>query len=180
MNKKHISLMLAALMYTSSVTPVFAYELDTAGNSIENVEYQNTNDADYSNQTNVFAELSSEYKVTIPKTIVLSGTTKSANYYVKVEGDIAGTETIIVEPDERFILHTPNKNNEEAAIIQDKVVWKYSDFNIDANGNISAPNITAGKWIGTFNFNIEFNSPDKVEKDSEEYIEYKTVEYPQN
>ena len=137
------------------------------------------NQTEFVEGTNVYAQIASEYKVTIPKTIVLSGTTKSADYYVKVEGDIAGTETIIVEPDERFILHTPNKNNEEAAIIQDKVIWKYSDFNIDANGNISAPNITAGKWIGTFNFNIEFNSPDKVEKDSEEYIEYKTVEYPQ-
>ena len=158
MNKKHISLMLAALMCTSSVTPVFAYELDTAGNSIENVEYQNTNDADYSNQTNVFAELSSEYKVTIPKTIVLSGTTKKANYYVKVEGDIAGYETIEVIPDEEVELFAKNKDSQTGIITQDKTTWKYDNFNVNANGEVSAQDLTAGKWAGTFNFTINLES----------------------
>ena len=90
MNKKYISLVLAGLMCFSSITTVFAYDLDSSGNSVENVEYQNTEDEDYTNKTSVFAELGSEYKVTIPKTIVLSGITKKADYYVKVEGDIAG------------------------------------------------------------------------------------------
>ena len=96
MNKKHISLMLAALMCFTSIIPSFAYDydIDEKGNSVEEVEYQNTEDEDYTNVTNVFAEIGSEYKVTIPKTIVLSGVTKSADYYVKVEGDIAGYETV--------------------------------------------------------------------------------------
>ena len=146
-----------ALIITSSffITSVFA---DSNNNSIESVEYQNTNDADYSNQTNVFAELSSEYKVTIPKTIVLSGVDKKADYYVKVEGNIAGYETIYVVPDETVNLYTKNKDMQIGTITQDKTEWTYSTLNTDAVGQITAQDLTAGKWSGTFNFNIYINS----------------------
>ena len=77
--------MLAMLMCFSSAMPSFAYDLDASENSVEEIVYQNTEDEDYDYVTNVFAEIGSEYKVTIPKTIVLSGTTKSADYYVKVD-----------------------------------------------------------------------------------------------
>ena len=160
MNKKYISLVLAGLMCFSSITPVFAYDLDSSGNSIKNVEYQNTEDEDYTNATNVFAELGSDYKVTIPKTIVLSGITKSANYYVKVSGDIAGYETVSVVPDSTVNLYTKNKDSQTGTITQDKTTWKVSDFNIDANGQVTAQDLTAGKWSGTFNFNINLESDD--------------------
>ena len=158
MNKKYTSLVLAGLMCFSSITPAFAYDLDENKNSIESVEYQNTNDADYSNQTNVFAELGSEYKVTIPKTIVLSGIDKKANYYVKVDGDIAGYETVNVVPDEGVVLSTKNKASQTGTITQDKTAWKFDDFDVDANGQVIANNLTAGKWSGTFNFNIYMDS----------------------
>ena len=158
MNKKHISLMLAALMCFTSIIPSFAYDLDEKGNSTESVEYQNTEDEDYTNVTNVFAEIGSEYKVTIPKVIVLSGVTKSADYYVKVEGDIAGYETVNVVPDENVVLYTKNKASQTGTITQDKTSWHVSDFDVNANGKVLADGLTAGKWSGVFNFYINMDS----------------------
>lgn len=145
MNKKHISLLLAMLMCFSSAMPSFAYDLDASENSVEEIVYQNTEDEDYDDVTNVFAEIGSEYKVTIPKTIVLSGTTKSADYYVKVEGDIAAYESIYVIPDDNCNLYSINKNVVLASIIQDKTTWTYSTLGESANGKITADKITAGK-----------------------------------
>ena len=158
MNKKYTSLLLAGLMCFTSIMPTFAYDLDSSGNSIEEIEYQNTADEDYTNATNVFAELSSEYKVTIPKTIVLSGVDKKANYYVKVSGDIAGYETVNVIPDEEVVLSTKNKASQIGIITQDKTAWKFDNFDVDANGTVEASSLTAGKWSGTFNFNIYMDS----------------------
>ena len=138
------------------------------------------NQIDFTERTNVFAQIASEYKVTIPKTVVLSGTSKAAQYFVKVEGDIAGYEDITVTPDDAFTLTSKGKDSQEALVEQDKTSWTVHDFDTDANGTITAPAITAGKWMGAFNFNIEFNSPDEENVNSEEYIEYKTIEYPQN
>ena len=84
---KSLSLALAGLLAFSSV-PVkaadFVYETDANGFSKEYVEYQSSDDEDFSNQTAVFAQIGSEYKVTIPKVIVLSGVDKQADYFVKV------------------------------------------------------------------------------------------------
>ena len=156
MNKKYTSLVLAGLMCFSSVVPVFAYDLDSSSNSIENVEYQNTADENYNNATNVFAELGSEYKVTIPKTIVLSGVTKSAEYKVSVSGDIASYETIYVIPDETVNLYSKNKETRTGTITQDRISWTYSTINNIGNGLITT-HLTAGKWSGVFDFDISFN-----------------------
>ena len=48
------------------------------------------------------------------------------------------------------------KSDQVATIFQDKTTWKVLDFNTNANGLISAKDLTAGKWSGTFNFNISF------------------------
>ncbi len=160
---KFLSFILSASMFFTSFTPVLAEEIDYSNipvdykdNSVEIEEYQNTSDENFTNTSNVFAKLASIYKVTIPKTIVLSGTSKKANYFVKVEGDIAGYEEVEVIPEEKFNLYSKGKDLVPASISQDKTSWKVSNFNIDANGLIQANDITAGKWTGTFNFNIAF------------------------
>ncbi len=150
-----LSLGLAVTTALSTSTPVLAYDVDEHDNSIESVEYQNTADEDFKDATNVFAQLGSEYKVTIPKVIVLSGTTKDARYYVKVVGDIAGDESVNVVPDSTFLLNAKNKDAQTAAINQDRTSWTYSKLGTDANGTIKADGITAGDWKGTFNFNID-------------------------
>ncbi len=151
---KILSLGLATTSVVSTSTPVFAYEVDENENSIENVEYQNTADEDFENSTNVYAEIGSEYKVTIPKVVVLSGATKAAKYAVKVAGDIAGYEQVTVTPDNDFKLYAKNKDSQTATITQDKTVWKVADFEENALGQITADTITAGSWQGKFNFNI--------------------------
>ena len=153
-----LSLALAVTTAFSTSIPVFAYDVDEHDNSVESVEYQNTENEDFTNTANVFAQLGSEYKVTIPKVVVLSGATKDARYYVKVAGDIAGYEKVNVIPEDSFKLSAKNKADETATISQDKTVWTVHDFDTDANGLIQASSITAGKWKGTFNFNINLEN----------------------
>ena len=150
---KILSLLCAgSTVFTSS--PVYAYELDGQGNSIEEVEYQNSENEDFLNDTSVFAKIGSNYEVTIPKVIILDGLLKKASYNVKATGDIAGYETIYIIPDDVFNLYSKNKAPQEAFITQNKTSWSVDDFNIDATGYVDAPDITAGHWSGTFNFNI--------------------------
>ena len=163
---KLLSLGLAAVTILNTSISSFAYEVNEEGNSIDSIEYQSSDETDFSNPTNVFAKLASIYKVTIPKTVVLSGESKDASYFVKAEGDIAGYEMLHVVPDKNFNLYAKNKNAVAAGISQDKTAWKYTDFDTDAKGVIEAKDITAGKWTGKFNFNIFLDSnEDKVAGD---------------
>ena len=154
---KILSLALCTSMIVSTAISASAYDLDEHDNSIESVEYQSTEDEAFSNVTNVFAQIGSEYKVTIPKYLVLSGTSKKASYYVKVEGDIAGYETIYVVPESSVDLYSTNKDIQTALITQDKTAWTYSTLATNANGLVKAEGITAGKWSGIFMFNISIN-----------------------
>ena len=135
----------------------FSYNVDTNGNSIEQIEYQNSDDEDFMPETNVFAQVGSLYKVTIPKVIVLSGVQKQSSYYVKVEGDIAGCETIYVEPEDTVDLYSTNKFMQTGIITQDKIAWTNSTLGTNANGQVIANGLTAGKWSGIFYFNIDMN-----------------------
>ena len=161
-NKKIVklfSIYLASIVTISSILPVQAFDIqsDVNGNSEEYVEYQDSDDEDFEPATSVFAEIGSSYKVTIPKVIVLSGVTKKAEYYVKVEGDIASYETIYVIPEDKVDLYSNNKSVQEGIIVQDKTAWTYSTLSTNANGTIVAEGLTAGNWTGTFWFNININ-----------------------
>ncbi len=155
---KILSLVLCTSIIAGTAISVSAYEVDEHDNSIESVEYQNTSDDNFENSTNVFAEISSEYKVTIPKYLVLSGTSKKASYFVKVEGDIAGYENVIVAPEDKVNLYSIGKDMQTGSVMQDKTVWQINNFDTNANGSIYANSLTAGKWTGTFNFNLDFTA----------------------
>ena len=144
------------------LTPSFNTYADSLyQNSSELVDYQDTTDA---NSTNVYAQVKEDYLITIPKVIVLDGIKRTASYEVSVCGDIAGSSIICVEPDKTFILNeeSGNKDFVIANIEQDKLTWKYNEIlelnQIKANGFISASDLTAGKWSGNFNFNINLSS----------------------
>ena len=151
---KFLSIILSSVSILNTSFNSFAYTLDADGNSIEQIEYQNSEDENFSNTSNVFAEISNIYNITIPKTIVLNGQEKKASYYVKVEGDIAGYQVLNVVPDDFFYLYSINKDGAITSIYQDKTSWTYDEFNVLAEGTVLADFITAGKWKGTFNFNI--------------------------
>ena len=154
---KSLSFVLATSLSLSTPLQALAYNTDTNGNSIDSVEYQTSSDEGFENASNVFAEIGSEYKITIPKILVLSGVNKTAKYTVKAEGDIAGCETIYAVPEDNFLLYSKNKDPQTAIVQQDRTSWTYSQIKAIANGTVTANNITAGKWTGTFNFNIELN-----------------------
>ena len=154
---KSLSFVLATSLSLSTPLQVLAYNTDANGNSIDSVEYQTSSDEGFENASNVFAEIGSTYKVTIPKILVLSGVSKTAKYTVKAEGDIAGCETIYAVPEDNFLLYSKNKDPQTAIVQQDRTSWTYSQIKAIANGTVTANNITAGKWTGTFNFNIELN-----------------------
>jgi hypothetical protein len=101
----------------------------------------------------------STFSVSIPKTITL-GSNGTAEYTVSVTGDIYGNEQVTVIPDASFaIKNAEGKSDITATISQDKTNWSYDiDSNAieseSASGNITAANLTAGVWNGTFNFTI--------------------------
>ena len=146
--KNILSLALAAVIITVNIGVV------SAASSTESVEYDEGIVG--SNETQVSAFIDSEFKVTIPKTIVLSGQTKQASYTVTVEGDIAGEESVLVVPDDSFNLNSVGKAPQTATVTQDKTEWSCNEFNTVGNGTVSA-GITAGKWSGVFNFNISIS-----------------------
>ena len=113
MNKKSILILCLTSTFLLPMN-VSAYELDESDNSIESVEYQSSDEENFSNQTSVFAQIGSSYKVTIPKLVVLSGLTQSASYGVRVDGDIAGDEVIVVSPDDYFYLRQAGKADARA------------------------------------------------------------------
>lgn len=72
----------------------------------------------------------STFSVSIPKTITL-GSNGTAEYTVSVTGDIYGNEQVTVIPDASFAVK-----------------------NAEGKSDITAANLTAGVWNGTFNFTI--------------------------
>ncbi len=157
---KFLSLGLVMCMCMSmAVAPAFA-DVPPPKNSFERVD----NISDYNmvgiQDVNVFAVVGSNYSVTIPKTITLAGAkgASTANYTVKVSGDIADNEKVIVAPTAMEFQMTTAKGDKTATatIEQDKTEWAYNEFSTQATGKIRAP-LTAGTWNGNFSFDISLD-----------------------
>ena len=114
----------------------------------------------------------SSYNVTIPKTITLD-TTKQAVYSVKVTGDIDTNERVHVVPvdgipatenlDFYMKDQTPDSKKADvvAKVIQSKVYWGSEDVANgyeETNNSVSAPDLTAGNWKGTFQVAINLET----------------------
>lgn len=125
-------------------------------------------------EVKVTAVKTCEFTITIPKEITMDGANKNATYDVNVVGDIAGDQEIIVRPDADFQLNEDGgKAPVTVTVTQAEADQKfvYAEINEDKNSNgtleagtdgktvhgtLDAPTLTAGKWSGKFNFNIEF------------------------
>ena len=161
MNKKVVnamSSMLCATMLMGSVVPVFAATTDT----------QTTSKETDSKDVVVTYDKSASYFVTIPKTIVLDSN-KESTYNVKVEGDIPSNKNVYVAPVDAisetdeidFYMHDQSTKNTKADVVatvtHNKDIWDFEDAASgyeETNNTISASNLTAGNWKGTFTFNI--------------------------
>ena len=76
-------------------------------------------DGSITEEARVTVSRTSQFEVTIPKEVVLDGSTGTAAYKVKAKGDIAGDQTIIVEPDANFELsEAGGKTNVTATVTQ--------------------------------------------------------------
>ena len=165
MKNNVITMFLLGTMICANMT-VTAFAQSVKDGSDDPVIYQTvTNESDdKSPVTNVKASIKSEYIVTLPKTITVN---KGDNAYtVNVKGDLAGNENIVVIPDTTVSLSSNGKSNIICDIKQEKQSFNYIEtgktsnnklIGTDASGNISINDLTAGHWLGTFNFNIETN-----------------------
>lgn len=165
---------LIGTILATDITPAYAATSVAGVNETQDVSTDDTAECE------VYAELGSNFLVTIPKKITLDGSTKKGSYTVDVEGDIAGTDVVKVVPDPSVALSSKNLADVTASISQDKTQWSYSeilaDSKVTGNGAIDATGITAGSWNGTFNFNVGLENTGTGESGSEtpeiEYTEF--------
>lgn len=133
-----------------SITPAYAA-----------VESESVLTAPGISETTVYADIDTEYTVTLPKTIKLDSADKNSDYSVKVQGDIAGTDSILVEPEASFAMHTNGKDAVTATVTQTKTKFEASEITGDGTtttGSVAAPGLTAGSWNGSFNFNVKMKT----------------------
>ena len=162
---KAISGVLCASMLMGNVTPVFAATTDT----------QTTSKETDTKEVEVTYDKSASYFVTIPKVITLDSN-KESTYSVKVEGDIPSDKDVYVSPQDAiletdmidFYMHdqsTKHPKADVAAIVTyNKDTWNFEDVANgveETNNKISASQLTAGNWKGTFNFNINMKGSHK-------------------
>lgn len=137
---------------------ILADETQTDGTSADG--QQETN-ASGSKAAVVKYDQASSFTVTIPKSIVLDSN-KTANYNVKVKGDVLGNEIITVIPDKTVTLNDANgKDSVTGNIAQEKTEFSSTEVSSNsggvATGHILANDLTSGDWSGTFKFIIGTN-----------------------
>lgn len=145
---------------------------------------EDPSDSGWTTEENSFEDIkvtyqqSSSYTVTIPKAITL-GTNKQAVYSVKVAGNIDANQRVYVAPVDGiaggenldFYMSDLSGKKEDvvATVTQNKTYW--SSENVanayeETNNSISAPDLTAGTWEGTFQVEIRLET--NVVQDEEE------------
>lgn len=167
MNKnKFYTALMAGTMIMGSAMPVSAAVSETQDVA------QKEADAAATRNTDVLYTQTSTYSVIIPKTIVLDGETKAADYTVNVKGDISSDKQVLVAPQDALedadginfhmvdqAVSGIKKANVQADVTQAETVWSSAEVCVaetgtTKDGNVAAPGITAGSWKGTFQFNI--------------------------
>lgn len=189
-----LSSMLAA--YATNTT-VYETPMDDSAeiNAINTLSDDSTgttpSDSGWTTEENSFEDIkvtyqqSSSYAVTIPKTITL-GTNKQAAYSVKVSGDIDANQRVYVAPvdgiadSENLDFYMSDLSGKKADVVatvtQNKTYW--SSENVanayeETNNTVSAPDLTAGTWEGTFQVEIRLESSET--QGGEDSDPYKTA-----
>ena len=171
MNKnKIISLCMAVIMSTSAF-PITAFassvgsiSTDTSigEDTSQSVKTQYTEIAESDTQTQVYLSVDdSNLKVSLPTTVILSGTPNKQGQYVGkysvgVNGDISGDKIVKIVPDTDIALIQKGKTNISATVSQKQTAFSTTDFSAKTTttGTVTADNLTAGSWNSSFNFNI--------------------------
>ena len=114
----------------------------------------------------------SNYNVIIPKTIALD-TSKQAVYSIKVSGDIDANKRVHVVPVDGipstegvdFYMKDQTSDSKKADVVatvaQNKFYWNSEEVTNsyeETNNSVSAPDLTAGTWKGTFQVAINLET----------------------
>lgn len=143
-----------------------------------------TGDSGWTTEENSYEDIkvtyqqSSSYAVTIPKTIALDSK-KQAAYSVKVTGDIDANQRVYVAPvdgiadSENLDFYMKDlsgrKADVAAMVTHRKTYWSSADVTNsyeETQNCVSAPDLTAGTWEGTFQVEIRLET--NVVQDEEE------------
>lgn len=125
--------------------------------------------SDGKRETVVTYDKGASFMVTVPKRIVLDSETKSAEYSISVKGDIPSDSKVDVRPEDAIsdvkginfymVEQAVNKKADVAAdVTQKETEWtsiEVTPTGTSKKGSVSAPDLTSGKWQGTFMFNIK-------------------------
>ena len=145
------------------VIPVFASE--ATGGTVTAGATASESYSETGNQNcEVTVDIGSNFTVTIPKKITLSGADGLCTYDVVVKGSISADEKIKVVPDASFNLLSSGKTDVATTVSQTKTYFDYADackkdtssnqVGTTAQGSVTAGKLSAGIWTGKFNFNI--------------------------
>ena len=162
-----MSLLLSFAMTISGMIPAYAVDSTTVIDG-ENISAEERNLEDIT----VTYKQASSFFVMIPKTIVLDGW-KQSTYTVKVSGDIDADQSVYVAPvdgianTESIDFYMKDQASENAkddvvtTVTHNKFHWNSAEV---AEGYkqednlVSAPNLTAGAWKGTFQMEIRLET----------------------
>lgn len=129
-----------------------------------------TTDESNLSDVEVTYQQSSNYFVTIPKTITLDSR-KQATYSVKVTGDVDTNQRVYVSPvdvisnTEKVDFYMKDQNGRKsdvvATVTQNKMYWNSEEVTNgyeETDNSISAPDLTSGTWKGTFQVEIKLQT----------------------
>lgn len=195
-NKKHfktLSVIMATILAFSSATPVFAASSykNSSGSVIEDIS-NNTKKGKDDNQkeqtkykeyagdsyavTNVYVTQASTFSVMAPVVAIMNGNADSNGNYTSnikysVKGNIAGNETVTVEPESSFDLKQTGKEDITCNIVSKdgkstKTKFTYGDGLRENNilsqeYTLTTKDVTAGSWTGSFSTNISISDSEK-------------------
>ena len=140
-----------------------------------------TGDSGWTTEENSYEDIkvtyqqSSSYAVTIPKTIALDSK-KQAAYSVKVSGDIDASQRVYVAPvdgiadSENLDFYMKDLSGKKAdvaaTVTHSKTYWSSADVTNsyeETQNYVSAPDLTAGTWEGTFQVEIRLETEKEQE-----------------
>ena len=160
-SKHFIAIAMAIILTFSSNTFATPINLTSSSETITTDTLNKDSGTDYFNdettnvwnngtiteETRVTVTKESVFEITIPKEVVLDGSTSKADYVINAKGDIAGDQILTIVPDSTFTMsETGGKADITANITQSNTYYKYQDLLNDGtnyNGRIEAP-LTAG------------------------------------
>ena len=138
--------------------------------------YTGTTMDETESEVEVYATVAPSYGVKIPKVIILSASGLGL-YDIGVKGDMSGAQTLTIAPVDKiadtaetdFYMSEQNafigaKDDVVAVVEQSKTEWVWSDINkddytwLEEAGKITADDISAGSWAGSFDFSFSVDA----------------------